>query len=164
LAAILKNHLISGQVTLAKALELREGATLLGSKVSVRFDDGRVKVGAANLVKADIQASNGIIHVIDQVLIPATPEATASSPAKLIELAIERGVPLFNKGETAACAALYEITCEALQTMDKLCDQSRKEIADALQSARAESSPRQQAWTLREGLDLVRARLQNQKG
>jgi hypothetical protein len=48
--------------------------------------------------------------------------------------------------------------------MDKLCDQSRKEIADALQSARAESSPRQQAWTLREGLDLVRARLQNQKG
>jgi uncharacterized surface protein with fasciclin (FAS1) repeats len=164
LAAILKNHLITGQVTLAKALELREGATLLGSKVSVRFDDGRVKVGAANLVKADIQASNGIIHVIDQVLIPATPEATASSPAKLIELAIERGVPLFNKGETAACAALYEITCEALQTMDKLCDQSRKEIADALQSARAESSPRQQAWTLREGLDLVRARLHNVKG
>jgi uncharacterized surface protein with fasciclin (FAS1) repeats len=164
LAAILKNHLISGQVTLSKALELREGATLEGSKVPFRFDDGRVKVGAATLVKADIQASNGIIHVIDQVLIPATPEATPSSPAKLIELAIERGVPLFNKGETAACAALYEITFEALQAMDELCDESRKELANTLQSARAESSPRQQAWILREGLDLAWKRLQNPKG
>jgi hypothetical protein len=137
---------------------------LEGSKVPFRFDDGRVKVGAATLVKADIQASNGIIHVIDQVLIPATPEATPSSPAKLIELAIERGVPLFNKGETAACAALYEITFEALQAMDELCDESRKELANTLQSARAESSPRQQAWILREGLDLAWKRLQNPKG
>ncbi|MCX6866387.1 MAG: CIA30 family protein [Verrucomicrobia bacterium] len=115
LVAILKNHVIAGQVTLAKALELREGTTLQGSKVAVRFEDGRVRIGSATLVTADIQASNGIIHVIDQVLIPATTEAAAPSPAGLIELAIKRGVPFFNQGEAAACAALYEVTCEALQ-------------------------------------------------
>jgi uncharacterized surface protein with fasciclin (FAS1) repeats len=164
LAAILKNHVIQGRVSLSKALELREGSTLQGSKIPVRFDEGRVRIGDATLVKADIQASNGIIHVIDQVLIPAAPEPTPSSPARLIELAIERGVPLFNKGETAACAALYEITCEALQTMDQLCEKSRKELAQTLQAARAESSPRQQAWILREGLDLAWTRLQNPKG
>jgi len=111
-------------------------------------------------VTADIKASNGIIHVIDQVLIPALPEAATPSAAGLIELAIERGVPLFNKGETAACAALYEVTCEALLITDGVSEKSRKEIADSLQAARAESSPRQQAWILREGIDRAWGRLQ----
>jgi uncharacterized surface protein with fasciclin (FAS1) repeats len=164
LVAILKNHVIAGNVSLSKALELREGPTLQGTKIPVRFDDGRVKIGAATLVKADIQASNGLIHVIDQVLIPALPESSPSGPAKLIELAIERGVPLFNKGDAMACAAVYEITCEALQAMDELCEKSRKDLAQALQSARSESSPRQQAWILRKGLDLAWIRLQQQKG
>jgi uncharacterized surface protein with fasciclin (FAS1) repeats len=160
LVAILKNHVIAGKVPLAKALELREATTLQGSKATVRFADGRVGVGSATLVKADIEASNGIIHVIDQVLIPATPEPTPLSPARLIELAIERGVPLFNQGDAAACAAIYEIACEALQVMDGVSAPSRKELASALQAARAESSPRQQAWILRDGLDRAWSRLQ----
>ncbi|MEI7912868.1 MAG: CIA30 family protein [Verrucomicrobiota bacterium] len=164
LLAILKNHVIAGQVTLAKALELREGATLQGSRIPVRFENGRVRIGSANLVTADIQASNGIIHVIDQVLIPATPEAAAPSPAGLLQLAIERGVPLFNKGDVAACAALYEITCEALQTMDGVPEASRKEFAEVLKAARSESSARTQAWILRDGMDRALVRLKGNGG
>ena len=164
LLAILKNHVIAGQVTLAKALELREGTTLQGSRIPVRFENGRVRIGSANLVTADIQASNGIIHVIDQVLIPATPEAAAPGPAGLIQLAIERGVPLFNKGDVAACAALYEITCEALQTMDGVPEASRKEFAEVLKAARSESSARTQAWILRDGMDRALVRLKGNGG
>ncbi len=164
LLAILKNHVIAGQVTLAKALELREGTTLQGSRIPVRFENGRVRIGSANLVTADIQASNGIIHVIDQVLIPATPEAAAPSPAGLLQLAIERGVPLFNKGDVAACAALYEITCEALQTMDGVPEASRKEFAEVLKAARSESSARTQAWILRDGMDRALVRLKGNGG
>jgi uncharacterized surface protein with fasciclin (FAS1) repeats len=157
LVAILKNHVIAGEVTLAKALELREGTTLQGSKVAVRFEDGRVRIGSATLVAADVQASNGIIHVIDRVLIPATPKAATPSPTGMIELAIERGVPLFNKGEAAACAALYEITCEALQVIDGVTETLREELAQVLKAARSESSARERAWILRDGLDRALA-------
>ncbi|MCX6880286.1 MAG: CIA30 family protein [Verrucomicrobia bacterium] len=159
LVAILKNHVIAGRVTLAKALEAREGTTLQGSKIPVSFTAGRVRIGSATLVTADIAASNGIIHVIDRVLIPAPPEAVASSPTGLIELAIKRGVPLFNKGDVAACAALYEVTCEALLVMNEVTEKSRKELGKSLMAARAESSPRKQAWILRDGLDRAWTRL-----
>jgi uncharacterized surface protein with fasciclin (FAS1) repeats len=153
LVALLKHHVIAGRVTLAKALEAREGVTLQGSTLTIKFEDGRVRIGSATLVTADIQAANGIIHVIDQVLIPPTPEVAAPSPARLIELAIDRGVPLFNQGDVAACAAIYEITCEALQITTGVTEKSRAELAKSLTAARAEPSPREQAWILRRAID-----------
>ena len=155
LVALLKHHVIAGRVTLAKALEAREGVTLQGSKVAIKFEDGRVRIGSATLVTADILAANGIIHVLNQVLIPPTPEVVALSPARLIELAIDRGVPLFNQGDVAACAAIYEITCEALQITTGVTEKSRAELAKSLAAARAERSPREQAWILRHAIDRV---------
>ena len=159
LVAVLKNHVLAGKVTLAKALELSEGTTLQGSKIAVRFKDGKIQVGSATLLTADIEASNGVIHVIDQVLVPAVPEETTPNPAGLIEMAIKRGVPLFNKGDVAACAAIYEITCEALQGMTEVTEESRAELVKSLKAARGESSPRNQAWILRAALDLASKRL-----
>jgi len=159
LVAILKNHLIAGRVSLAKAIEAREGVSLQGSKISFKFEDGRVRVGAAALLKADIAASNGVIHVIDQVLIPSASETGPLKPDGLIELAIERGVPIFNNGDVAGCAALYEVTAEALRSMNSVPDASRKVLAKALREARAEKSARQRAWILRAALDHTLASL-----
>ena len=159
LVAILKNHLIAGRVTLAKAIEAREGISLQGSKISFKFEDGKVRVGAAALLKADIAASNGVIHVIDQVLIPSATETGPLKSGGLIELAIERGVPLFNNGDVAGCAALYEVTAEALRSMNSVPDASRKVLAKALREARAEKSARQRAWILRAALDHTLASL-----
>jgi uncharacterized surface protein with fasciclin (FAS1) repeats len=153
LVDILKYHVVAGKVSLAKALELREGPTLQGSKVAIRFEDGRVKIGAASLIKADIGASNGIIHVIDQVLIPAKTVAEPLSPSGLIELAIKKGVPLFNSGEVAGCAALYELACESLRSTASLPEAVRKDLAAALKEAQAEESIRQRAWILRGAMD-----------
>ena len=72
LADLLKDHVISGKVTLGKAIEAGEAATLQGSKIPAKFAGGRVLIGPAGLLTADIAAANGVIHVIDQVLLPKT--------------------------------------------------------------------------------------------
>lgn len=163
LVAILKNHVIAGRVTLAKALDAREAESLQGSKVPFKFEEGRVLVGSAALLKADIAASNGIIHVIDQVLIPAKTETGPLKAVELIELAIERGVPIFNHGDVAGCATIYEVTSEALRTMESVPEESRKVLAKALKAARAEPSSRQRAWILREAIDMAWASLKEAK-
>lgn len=153
LVAVLKNHVIAGRIPLAKALEAREAASLQGSKIAFRFEDGRVLVGKAALLKADITASNGMIHVIDQVLIPEIKASKPLTPSELIELAIARGVPVFNDGDVAGCAAIYEVTIEALRGMRSVPEKSREILAKAIDGARAENSARQKAWILREALD-----------
>ncbi len=163
LVEILKNHVIPGKVTLAKALELREGPTLLETKIPFTFEEGRVRVGTATLVNADIAASNGIIHVIDQVLIPVKTEAGPPSAIGLIELAIARGVPLFNKGETAACAVLYEVTLEAIRGMEGVTEESINALTEALKKGRAEKSSRLQAWIFRGAMDSTWTSLKNSK-
>jgi transforming growth factor-beta-induced protein len=157
LVAILKNHVIAGKVTLAQALASGAATTLQGSKISAKFVDGRVRVESASLLKADLAASNGIIHVIDGVLLPAKPTAEPLSALGLIERAIERGVPLFNGGDHAACAAVYEITCEALRVMPGVAAASREILTQALTESQEEKSARKQAWILRTALDQVAA-------
>ena len=160
LAAILKYHVVPGNVKLAKALEAGQGKTVLGPSLTFKFADGRVKIGTANLVTADIAASNGTIHVIDSVLLPPGPPAEASGPAKarkLVELAIERGVPLFNAGQTEACKAVYEVTAEALVDMpaSTLPTNDRDKLTGALAQIKDQASARDQAWTLRHALESV---------
>jgi uncharacterized surface protein with fasciclin (FAS1) repeats len=82
LVEILTYHVMSGEIPLSTALERGEGKTVQGSKLKIRLDDGSVKIGEATLVTPDIQTSNGVIHVIDTVLIPSlsdkpAPTATA---------------------------------------------------------------------------------------
>lgn len=153
LVAILKNHLIADRVTLGKALEDREASSLQGSKITFRFDDGRVLVGKATLLKADIGASNGVIHVIDQVLLPDVVSSRTLEPSELIELAIKRGVPIFNDDKEAECAAIYEITVEALRGMDDVPEKSRILLTKAIYVASAGKSDRERAWIFREAMD-----------
>ncbi|MEI6537637.1 MAG: CIA30 family protein [Verrucomicrobiaceae bacterium] len=160
LASILKYHVIAGRVSLAKALEVGQAATLQGAKVTAKFENGRVLIGPATLVKADIAASNGVIHVIDQVLLP--PEAATSkplAPTMLIELAIRRGVPLFNDGDPAACAAVYEITCESLRVMPGVSEKMRADLGHALDEMHEEKTAKQKAWILRNALDRAYTQL-----
>jgi uncharacterized surface protein with fasciclin (FAS1) repeats len=159
LVEILKNHVIAGRVTLAKALEARDAPSLQGSKISFRFENGRVLVGNAALLKADIAAANGLIHAIDQVLLPATKPSRPLTPSELIELAIERGVPVFNDGNAAECAAIYEVTAEALRGMDSVPEPSRKLLAKAVMQSHVENSPSKRAWILREAIDRTWASL-----
>ena len=157
LAGILRHHVIAGRVSLAEALDAGEETTLQGGTVRVRFADGRVLIGPATLIKADLPASNGIIHVIDQVLLQPDASAPPLTPSALIELAIERGVPLFNNGNPEACAAVYEVTCEALRVIPGAPEATRTDVAEALAEMRTAETDREKAWILRRALDRARA-------
>jgi len=77
------------------------------------------------------------------------------SPQGLIELAITRGVPLFNRGEEEACAAVYEITCRALLGLPGVSEEAKARIRTALGEAEAAGPADEKAWALRRGLDAT---------
>jgi len=70
LTAILTYHVVSGKVMAADVVKLDSATTVQGQSVNVTTNDGSVMINNANVVKADVKASNGVIHVIDTVLLP----------------------------------------------------------------------------------------------
>jgi uncharacterized surface protein with fasciclin (FAS1) repeats len=69
LTAILTYHVVPGRVMAADVVKLASAKTVQGQSIAVDTSSG-VKVDNANVIKTDIQASNGVIHVIDSVIIP----------------------------------------------------------------------------------------------
>lgn len=70
LTSILTYHVVPGKVMAADVVKLKEAKTVEGSAVKISATGGKVKVDNANVVKTDIGASNGVIHVIDTVIMP----------------------------------------------------------------------------------------------
>ena len=70
LTAILTYHVVPGAVKAEQVTKLDEAKTVNGAMVRVSTDHGKVMINNANVVKADIPASNGVIHVIDTVILP----------------------------------------------------------------------------------------------
>ena len=70
LAGILQYHVVAGRVLAADVVKLKEAKTLQGGSVQVQVADGKVKVDGANVVATDVIAGNGVIHVIDAVILP----------------------------------------------------------------------------------------------
>jgi transforming growth factor-beta-induced protein len=70
LRAVLLYHVVKGKVTAAQAMKLRSAKTRNGKPLAFRVSGGKVLVGSATVTKADVMASNGVIHVINSVLIP----------------------------------------------------------------------------------------------
>ncbi len=72
LTAVLTYHVIAGNVPAATVVTLTEAATVEGSKVTIAVVDGGVVLnGTSHVTATDIAASNGVIHVIDSVLMPS---------------------------------------------------------------------------------------------
>ena len=70
LTAILTYHVVAGAVPASEVVKLNSATTLNGADVKISTMDGKVMVNNAHVVKADIKATNGIIHVIDTVILP----------------------------------------------------------------------------------------------
>jgi len=85
LKQILLYHVVSGKVMVADVLKITSAKTLQGSDLTINITAGTVKVNDANVIIPDIEASNGVIHVIDTVLTPLvlptpTPTPTPTPP------------------------------------------------------------------------------------
>ncbi len=70
LAAILTYHVVSGNVTSDQVVKMNSAATVNGQPLQIAVKNGSVMVNNAKVVKADIATSNGVIHVIDTVVLP----------------------------------------------------------------------------------------------
>jgi transforming growth factor-beta-induced protein len=67
---VLLYHVVSGKVMAADVVKLTSATTVLGKNVTVKVEQGNVYINDAKVIITDIKASNGVIHVIDTVLIP----------------------------------------------------------------------------------------------
>jgi transforming growth factor-beta-induced protein len=88
LGEVLLYHVVSGKVMSTDLSNGLEAATLNGEAIKVDLTSG-VKINSSNVVSADIEATNGVIHVIDQVLVPSTFVLSAPSvPATVVDIAL----------------------------------------------------------------------------
>jgi transforming growth factor-beta-induced protein len=170
LTSILAYHVVTQRVFSDDALKAGSAQTVQGVRLSFTLADGALRVNNARLIRTDIDASNGVIHVIDRVLIPSNPAAGSAgsaemmaaptpdtSPAAIIATAIDRGVPLFNNGQPAACAAVYEVATLGLLALPEgnIPAAARTALSSALSTARTQPDAAERAWTLRRGLDAA---------
>ncbi|NCB02700.1 MAG: fasciclin domain-containing protein [Spirochaetia bacterium] len=70
LTNILLYHVVSGSVMAGDVVKLSSAPTVLGKDVAIKVADGKVMVNNSQVIITDIEASNGVIHVIDAVLLP----------------------------------------------------------------------------------------------
>lgn len=155
LVDILKYHVVSGRVYSEDAVAAKAAKTLEGSPINVNVTDSGAKINSSGLVATDIDASNGVIHVIDAVLLPPKKGANAR---KVLENAVAQGAQLFNSGHHSACADLYENTLQQLMST-QVSSSIKGHMTSVLNSARHESCPTQRAWTLRQGIDQMYGQL-----
>jgi uncharacterized surface protein with fasciclin (FAS1) repeats len=161
LVAILKQHVIAGRVDAVAALRAGRATTLGGTSLEIRLEGGRLRVAGANVVANDVAASNGLIHVIDAVLLPPAatqvPDDPRAAAVQVLETAVERGAPRFNDGDPKVCVELYDLALLAVLGIgrDLLDAETRAEVELARREAAGESDPKQQAWRLRRGIDAA---------
>jgi len=70
LTAILTYHVVAGKVQAADVVKLTSATTVNGQNISIKVVDGKVQIDNATVTTADVQASNGVIHIIDTVILP----------------------------------------------------------------------------------------------
>jgi transforming growth factor-beta-induced protein len=70
LQSILTYHVVAGKVGSGDVVKLDSAKTVNGKEAKISVSDGKVMIDSAQVIKTDIEASNGIIHVIDSVILP----------------------------------------------------------------------------------------------
>jgi transforming growth factor-beta-induced protein len=89
LTDILLYHVVPGSVMAADVVNLESATTALGKDVAIKVDMGNVYINDAQVIITDIETSNGIIHVIDSVILPPAEEAAA--PGTIVDIAVADG-------------------------------------------------------------------------
>ncbi|MFT5525584.1 MAG: transforming growth factor-beta-induced protein, partial [Pirellulaceae bacterium] len=155
LAAIITYHVVSGRVYSGDALAAKQAKTVQGQEIQISIRSGKAMVNNASLLSTDIDASNGVIHVIDAVLLPPEKKQVgAAEGRRIIEHAVARGVRLYNDGHRDACAKLYAETARKMVGYgDQMPPLVMSSLTHALKECESTHCSVERAWALRRGLD-----------
>ncbi len=169
LKAVLLYHVVAGKVAAGDALNAKTAETLNGAKVKFYVNDGMLKVNQANLKKVDVDGGNGVIHIIDQVLLP--PDSNKNKKAntshdkhanermaKAAMAAIDKGVPMFNSGDEKGCANVYEECLVMMAKNNYLKSEVREKLAMVVRKGKHMNAEKR-AWLYRHTLDGMIAML-----
>jgi transforming growth factor-beta-induced protein len=159
LVDILKYHVISGRVYDNDAVKAGSGQTLLGRSVQVGFSADGIKINDASVVAKNIDASNGVVHVIDSVLIPTS--MSRKDVMGSLTGAIDRGVPVFNAGHHGQCCQIYMETMSSISSagIEGADAHTMTMVKQVLSNARNTHSETDRAWVLRRGMDELYSRV-----
>ena len=91
LTDILLYHVVPGNVMAADVAGMTSATTVLGEDVAIKVDMGDVYINDAKVIVTDIQTSNGIIHVLDAVIMPAMDEAITEENNTIVDIAVADG-------------------------------------------------------------------------
>lgn len=167
-------HVIPGRISSNELLTNQRARSYFGNKIDFSIENGQLTVQGARIISSDIQASNGVVHLIDRVITPtvsATPEQATllisprnQEAVRLYELAVRRGVTLFNDGQREACAFVYEIAIESMIALgsDSLDSRGVERLVMGLAEAESESDWAERAWIYRRALDGAYDRFRSQ--
>ena len=167
LADILKYHVVAGRKYSGDVASADSVATVLGPKLEVEPSESGVLIEGARLLATDIDAANGVIHVIDRVLTPpesasgssgnAASQAASPTARQMIVEAINRGVPIYNAGHHGQCAKIYRQTLREVSAMPDsgLSESTRASVRQTLQRASRTHGMSARAWMLRRQMDAI---------
>lgn len=91
LTDILLYHVVSGKVMAADVTALTSATTVLGKDVAIKVDMGNVYINDSKVIITDIETSNGVIHVIDAVLLPPSEDAAMMDKKTIVDIAVADG-------------------------------------------------------------------------
>ena len=157
LVNILKYHVVSGRIYSDAALKAGRVKTLEGKEVAVAANAKGAFVNDAKLVATDLDAANGVIHVIDSVLIPVNPEKSSRKMGGMLERAVAHGSRLYNAGHSKECAQLYSDTMHKMLSYEdhSMSPRTVRALKMVLYRAERTQCDDSRAWLLRQGMDLA---------
>ena len=155
LVDILKYHVVSGRVYSDDAVKAKSAKTLQGSAITVSVHGNNAMINKSKLVATDLDASNGVIHVIDAVLMPP---AKAADARKMLEQIVAEGSQLYNAGHHAECAKVYKQAMNDMMSSE-INSSLKQHVSTVLHEVKHQQCSTKQAWTLRHGIDQLYAQL-----
>lgn len=154
LTKILTYHVVAGRVFSDQVVDAKEAKTLSGQSVNISLAATGIKINDAVLRAADIQAANGVIHIIDAVLLPESLNAEATSD--LLINSVRTGASAFNSGDYHRCFEVYQNACKRIVSEgEELPEEVPVVLEIALKRAKEKKSEQEKAWVLRHGIDLA---------
>lgn len=168
LRRVLLNHVVAEPITAFAALQATAEqdvilVTLAEESLTVRSEGTSILVEGASVKRADILLDNGVVHLVDEVLVPSDlvlaqdrkAEVDGEAVRMFLVETVKRGASDFNAGDVEACASSYRTALEGLLVLGQIQDAELVAQVEKALDRSDDQGSREAAWTLRRAIDAI---------